>query len=220
MAGTRFDDLATDPDPSLDGLVLALAAEFGDVDAGTALKQLDAFGEELAHELADRECGPHGEVAACRAVLAERHGFAGNTSDYGDPRNSMLDLVLERRTGLPITLSVVYVEVARRAGVDLAGVGLPGHFVAGHFGASPPVLIDPFGRGETLAVQPPLEVLTPWRPHDIALRMLNNLVHSYGERGDLERALHAAELRTVLPGHGRLREQQHLEHAALLARLN
>jgi regulator of sirC expression with transglutaminase-like and TPR domain len=132
----------------------------------------------------------------------------------------MLDRVLERRTGLPITLSVLYVEVARRAGVELAGVGLPGHFVVGHFGASPAVLIDPFGRGETLAVQPPPEMVRPWGPHDIALRMLNNLVHSYSERGDLERALHAAELRALLPGHGALREQQHLEHAALLARLN
>ena len=59
----------------------------------------------------------------------------------------MLDLVLTRRRGLPILLSVVYVEVARRAGIQIAGVGLPGHFVVGHFGTDPPVLLDPFAGG-------------------------------------------------------------------------
>ena len=200
--------------------MLALAAEFGEVDRGRALERLDAIGDDLTEYRAGRPGGPHCDVAACRTVLAERHGFAGNTSDYGDPRNSMLDRVLERRTGLPITLSVLYVEVARRAGIELAGVGLPGHFVVGHFGADPPILFDPFGRGETLMAEPPAELARPWGPHAIAVRMLNNLVNSYSERGDLARALHAAELRIALPGDGPLREQQHVEHAALLARLN
>ena len=66
---------------------------------------------------------------------------------YDHPDNSMLDLVLTRRRGLPILLSVVYVEVARRAGIELAGVGLPGHFVVGHFGAEPAALLDPFAGG-------------------------------------------------------------------------
>jgi regulator of sirC expression with transglutaminase-like and TPR domain len=132
----------------------------------------------------------------------------------------MLDRVLERRTGLPITLSVLYVEVGRRAGVDLAGVGLPGHFVAGHFEADPPLLIDPFGGGQAITAEPAPPYVRPWSAREIAVRMLNNLVNSYGERGDLARALHAAELRLALPGSGELREQQHHEHAALLARLN
>jgi regulator of sirC expression with transglutaminase-like and TPR domain len=131
----------------------------------------------------------------------------------------MLDLVLERRAGLPITLSVIYVEVARRAGIDLAGVGLPGHFVVGHFRTDPPLLLDPFAGGALIADDPPAHIV-PWSPDQIVLRMLNNLTRSYGERGDLARALHAADLRTLLPAVGELREQQMVEQAALLARLN
>jgi regulator of sirC expression with transglutaminase-like and TPR domain len=154
-------------------------------------------------------------------VLAERHGFAGDTIAYADPRNSMLDAVLEHRSGLPITLSVIWIEVARRADIALAGVGLPGHFVVGHFGADPPLLLDPFRQGALLASdQEPATFVRPWSAQDIALRMLNNLVRSYGERGDLARALHAAELRSFLPSHDEVREQQAVERASLLARLN
>jgi regulator of sirC expression with transglutaminase-like and TPR domain len=221
MAARSFDDLALDPAPRLDELVLALAAEFGDVAWDRAMDRLGQLGNEVADELGDGPRAPDDEAAACRTVLAERYGMAGNTSDYGDPRNSMLDQVLERRAGLPITLSVVYAEVARRAGIAIAGVGLPGHFVVGHFGADPPLLLDPFGGGVPIPPDPMAEpFVDPWPPHAIALRMLNNLVQSYGVRGDLSRALRAAELRQVLPGHEDLREQQAVEHASLLARLN
>ncbi len=97
--------------------------------------------------------------------------------------------------GLPILLSIVYVEVARRVGIALAGVGLPGHYVAGHFGADPPLLLDPFGRGAPLDAPP---WLRPSGVHETAARMLNNLVGSYRRRGDLERAIRAAEMRLEL----------------------
>ncbi len=132
----------------------------------------------------------------------------------------MLDLVLERRRGLPILLSVVYVEVGRRAGIPLRGVGLPGHYVVGHFGAEPPLLLDPFGGGALLPWSGAREALRPWSAHMTALRMLNNLVGAYEARFDLGHAIRAAELRLVLPLEGHTREGLAVELRALRAQLN
>jgi len=87
--------------------------------------------------------------------------------------NSMLDRVLARRRGLPILLSVVYIETARRAGIPLAGVGLPGHYLVGHFGADPPLLLDPFSGGlpaTELASDVPRSAVRPWNNHESADR--------------------------------------------------
>ena len=132
----------------------------------------------------------------------------------------MLDLVLARRTGLPILLSVVYVEAARRAGIPLAGVGLPGHFVVGHFGEDPPVLLDPFSRGRIVTAEVRSSDVRPWKPHETALRMLNNLVGSFRARGDLGSAIRAAELRLALPVDDAGREVLTAELRGLQARLN
>jgi regulator of sirC expression with transglutaminase-like and TPR domain len=119
--------------------------------------------------------------------------------------------VLRRRRGLPILPSVLWLAVAERAGVELAGVGLPGHFVVAHLGAAPPLVLDPFrGGGPYAGATPP--VLPLATAHDIALRMLNNLVGSYERRLDPGRALRAARLRLLLPAEPPLRE--HLEHDA------
>ena len=161
-------------------------------------------------------------MAACRLVLGEREGFTGDREDYDHPDNSMLDLVLERRRGLPIALSVVYVEVARRAGIELVGVGLPGHYVVGHFASVPATLIDPFNGGVPVEgpVPSPANTIRPWGSHETVLRMLNNLVPAYTKRFDLNRAIRAAELRLELP----LAEETHTELdrelGALRARLN
>jgi regulator of sirC expression with transglutaminase-like and TPR domain len=219
MDPITFDDLAADPDPALDAFALALAAEFRDVDWSYAGTRLDQLGREVADCLSDKPRAAHREAAACRLVLSERHGFTGDTRDYGDPRNSMLDSVLARRTGLPITLSVVWIAVAGRAGVRLDGVGLPGHYVVGHFRADPPLLIDPFRGGAMLNGDPPSEHVRPWTAHETILRMLNNLVRSYVERGDLTRALHAAGLRLAV-SQGEVREAYTAELIRLAARLN
>ena len=219
MQPVSFDDVASDPSPPIDAFALALAAEFGEVAWGRAGEQLDRLGREVADCLSDRPRAPHREAAACRIVLGERHGFTGDTSDYGDPRNSMLDAVLARRSGLPITLSIVWIAVAGRAGFVLDGVGLPGHYVVGHFGADPPLLLDPFAGGALLEGEPQASLVRPWTPHETVLRMLNNLVRSYVERGDLTRGLHAARLRVSL-ARGREREEYAAELTRLEARLN
>lgn len=212
-----FAALAARGKPSLDELALALAAEFRPVDAEHALAELDRFGEELR----DLSGGsPEDEAEACRQLLGERHGLAGDRERYDHPDNSMLDLVLARRKGLPILLSVVYVEAARRAGIALAGVGLPRHYVVGHFGAEPPLLLDPFRGGVLIETDTSAELVRPWGPHETALRMLNNLVGAYRGRGDLANAIRAAELRLALPVAGDLLEQLGVEARALRARLN
>ncbi|MGI8800856.1 MAG: transglutaminase family protein [Solirubrobacteraceae bacterium] len=192
-----FAALAARPAPPLDELSLAMAAEFDEIDAGAALDRLDRLGQEIAG-VADIGDDPEAEVESVRTVLGRRHAFVGDSDDYDHPDNSMLDRVLVRRRGLPILLSVVYLEAARRAGIELAGVGLPGHFVVGHFGRTPPLLVDPFAGGTRLDVRGSADV-APWTAHQTALRMLNNLVGSYQRRHDLSRAIRAAELRLKLP---------------------
>jgi regulator of sirC expression with transglutaminase-like and TPR domain len=207
-----FTDLAGRPSAPLDELALSLAAEFRDVDADAAIARLDALGEEVSMVPGDR-------LDALVDVLGRRHGFAGDRENYDDPANSMLDIVLERRRGLPILLSVVYVEVARRADLTLAGVGLPSHYLVGRFGPPPPVLLDPFAGGTRVEL-PASEHLRPWGEHETVLRMLNNLVGSFVRRNDLGRAIRAAEMRLDLPHAKPQAEALGAELRALRARLN
>jgi regulator of sirC expression with transglutaminase-like and TPR domain len=219
MESLTFTELARADDPPLDRLALALAAELRpETDAAGALAALDALGEEVAEAVADRPRTPETEMAALTEVLGSRHGFHGIEEDYDHPDRSMLDLVLERRIGLPILLSVIYVEVGRRAGVEVAGVGLAGHFVVGHFGAEPPLLVDPFHRGRGLPGALTPRPVHPWDARATALRMLNNLVASYIARHDLGPAIRSAELRLAVAGSDR--EALELELRGLRARLN
>ncbi|WP_121254231.1 transglutaminase-like domain-containing protein [Solirubrobacter pauli] len=216
----RFEDLAASTDPMLDRLALALAAALRPVDVEGALATLDALGEEVARALGGADRTPQAEASALTHVLGTRHGFHGDTEQYDRPENSLLDRVLERRRGLPILLSTVYVEVARRAGVPLAGVGLPGHYVVGHFGGAEPLLLDPFAGGLPLAGDVPWAFVRPWTPQQTAMRMLNNLVPAFQRRGDLTRALRAAELRLALPAGEDELARVRAELVALRAGLN
>ena len=216
----RFAELAVDPDATLDLLGLAMAAEFGEVDAAGAMASLDALGTELLGAAEQTSGTPEAQALACGQMLGVAHGFLGDREQYDAPQNSMLDLVLARRRGLPILLSVVYVEVARRAGIELAGVGLPGHFVVGHFGTDPPVLLDPFAGGVQVKTDVAQDHVRPWRAHEVAMRMLNNLVMAYHRRGDLGAAINAATLRLVLPADASHRDILQSELRAMQARLN
>jgi regulator of sirC expression with transglutaminase-like and TPR domain len=189
-----FAGLARDPGATLDVLALALAAEFRDVEAADAMRTLDILGAELSHAAEQTNGTPEAHALACGQIIGAAHGFVGDQEHYDDPGNSMLDLVLRQRRGLPILLSVVYVEVARRAGIQIAGVGLPGHFVVGHFGTDPPVLLDPFAGGGRL--------------------------HTYDRRGDVGAAIHAAELRLALPAEASHRDILQAQLRAMQARLN
>jgi len=217
-----FADVAAQPDASLDVIALALASEFRKVDAAGALQALDDLGDEVTHLRHGTLSTPgaESELDACVRVLGGTHGFTGDREHYDDPANSMLDVVLETRRGLPILLAVVYVEVARRVGIPLAGVGLSGHFYVGHFGPDPPLLIDPFAGGAFVDLDAGADANRPWRNHEIVMRMLNNLVGSYQRRGEYDAAIRAARMRLTLPASRRLRDHLRSELVALQARLN
>lgn len=215
-----FADLAATRDPRLDFLALALAQEFRTVDVAEALATLDLLGAELLLAAKGRPRSPEVMANVCRQTLGTAYGFTGDQAQYDHPDNSMLDLVLARRRGLPILLSTVYVEAARRADIELGPVGLPGHFVVGHFGAEPPLLLDPFAGGTAVTVAVPRELVRPWRAHEIAMRMLNNLVSSYTRRGDLGTAIRAAAMRLALPASTEERDLLQGELRALHSRLN
>lgn len=141
------------------------------------------------------------QVDALNLELFGVHGFHGARGDYYDPRNSFLNEVLDRKTGIPISLSVVYIEVARRVGLDAAGINFPGHFLARV--GDEPIIVDPFeGRNATprecktrlaavLGEQAELtpELLAPAGKKSILLRMLSNLKSIYAQRRDFEAAL-------------------------------
>ena len=206
-AARAFARLAALPDPPLEALALAIAAAFrdGPVDERAVARRLDELAGEVRPAVVAAAGDPAAEAGALAEVLGRRRGFAGDREDYDAPRNSFLDVVLERRRGLPILLSVLWLAVAGRTGVELVGVGLPGHFVVAHVGAAPPLLLDPFAGGRPFEGPSPgaIPVATS---HDIALRMLGNLALAYERRGDPGRALRAARLRLDLPTGGALRE--------------
>ena len=122
--------------------------------------------EQLAATVRDRSAGentPYRLIAALNHVLFTQEGYRGNRDDYYDPRNSFLNEVIERRIGIPITLSVLYMEIARRVGLKLYGIGFPGHFLVKYAGAEgeivQEIVIDPFAKGEVRTTEELQEML-------------------------------------------------------------
>ncbi len=153
---------------------------------------------------------PSGSILALNRVLFEEEGFRGNQQDYYDPRNSFLNDVLDRKLGIPITLALVYMEVARRVGFPLVGVGMPGHFLLKHYDVEGrEVLIDPFNRGGILTAKDcqrrlneiydggmPLqpEFLMAVSRRQVLVRMLNNLRSIYLSVRNFRKALPIVDL--------------------------
>jgi regulator of sirC expression with transglutaminase-like and TPR domain len=121
---------------------------YPDLNAAPYLRRLD----EIAAQVESGRNDPLSVIEAINECLFERLGFRGNSEDYFDPRNSFLNDVLDRRTGIPITLSVVYMEVARRIDLAIFGVGFPGHFLVKHPG-DPEIIVDCFHQGKILLAQ-------------------------------------------------------------------
>jgi regulator of sirC expression with transglutaminase-like and TPR domain len=140
--------------------LLVARIEYPDLDPGPYLERLDAMGDAARqaiekHAEGSADKSPASCVRALNQYLFDELGFEGNRRRYEDPRNSCLNEVLERRTGIPITLSVVYMEVARRAGLRVDGVNFPGHFLvrckALERRPATGLIIDPFHRGALLS---------------------------------------------------------------------
>lgn len=183
-------------------LTIALP-DYPALNIAACLAQLD----ELAVAVTQR-CGAAADVyrslAALNTVLFSERGFRGNRDDYFDPKNSFLNEVLERKIGIPITLSVLYIEVAQRIGLALEGVGFPGHFLVKHSSGGDEIVIDPFAGGEVrsredleamlrqmfgakVSLSP--NFLQPATKKQILQRMLGNLKSIYRKKNDLVKSL-------------------------------
>lgn len=204
----RFAELVEGPEDQvpLDRAALLIAAHaYPDLDVEAHLAWLD--------DLAAR-C-PEPTFEGWRRYLFEELRFTGDVDNYYDPANSFLNEVLRRRSGLPITLSILGMEVGRRIGVTLVGVSMPGHFLLEHVGATPRTWVDPYSGGKLLdraacesrfhlvngASTPFLEsYLDPVGPRAILGRMLANLKAIYASRGNLEALAWVFALRLTIPG--------------------
>lgn len=216
----RFAELVGRGEAALDlaeAALLIAQEEYPLLDPKPFLAQLDAMAERV------RRAGvgdPMTAVASVNRVLFDEEGFKGNEEHYYDPRNSFLNEVLERRTGIPITLSLVYMETARRADVPVVGVGLPGHFVVRHRDAGTPggplLFIDPYHRGILLTPEDCEERVrriyggkTPFRKDylrpvtgfAVLTRLLYNLKNAYVESKSYAKAHAVIDRLTILnPG--------------------
>ena len=197
------------------GALLIAAEAYPDLDVPAYVQRLDDMAAAIKNRL-PADIARTGVLAALNRYLFEELGFKGNQSDYYDPRNSYLNDVLERKLGIPITLSVIYIEVGKRLGLPLQGVSFPGHFLVKCALRDGTAVIDPYAGGSSLGVKdlqvrartmtggrevPPetvMSMLAASPAAEILARMLRNLraIHTErgerDERGERERALTAA----------------------------
>lgn len=197
----EIERLLSSPPVDLARVALAIARiESPRLDANRALAELDRIGERTSTALAALgDATVRARIAEINRIVYDLEGFSGDVDRYDDVRNSLLHVVMDRRVGIPISLAVVYITVARRAGLDVFGVSFPGHFLlrvpadAGDESGQPLVL-DPFDHGRELSADR-LRVLlaahagsdvdwndalvAPATPRQMAVRMLNNLKRLY-----------------------------------------
>jgi regulator of sirC expression with transglutaminase-like and TPR domain len=208
----RFAEVVRE-DFALDHAALLIGAwEYPSRDLESYRELLDEIAERAAPDVERAASG----VARARAIsdwLFDRIGFAGNLDNYYDPRNSFLCDVIDRRMGIPISLSVLYLEVARRVGVLAQGVNFPGHFLVRVAIEDAWLFLDPYNDGRTLSpadleallrkTTTPTAVLEPSviaaaSKRQIVARMLVNLAGIYGRQGDLPRSLDVLERLAIL----------------------
>ena len=214
IARRQFEALVTsgeDIDLSLAALLIA-KEEYPHLDLDKYLGMLDAMAAELKARLS-HVSRPEDIVGAISRYLFDEQGFRGYHQDYYDPRNSFLNDVLDRKLGIPITLSLIYMELGRRIGVPIVGVGLPGRFLIRHTGIPAGLFIDTFQGGSPIGIDGCRqivdtiyegkitfreELLNPVGRLDILQRILNNLKAIYVSKGDSRRSLSILERLVLL----------------------
>jgi regulator of sirC expression with transglutaminase-like and TPR domain len=195
------------PQARLDVAALEIASiETPELDPLPFLAILDRMASQIAALL---PAGVSGRefVATANRFFFEELGFHGNEMDYNDPRNNCLNYVLDRRTGIPIALSVVYIEVARRLGQPVSGIGLPGHFIVEYNDGKFAAYIDPFHSGRLLTADDCRKLarertgsdadavaLAPVGTRYILVRMLNNLRSAYFRSKQFEKMVAVTDL--------------------------
>jgi regulator of sirC expression with transglutaminase-like and TPR domain len=192
--------------------------EYPALDVEAYLSKLDQMAAEVADRLPS-EPYPLRIIQTINGYLYEDLGFYGNTESYYDPQNSFLNQVIDRRTGIPITLSLVYLEIARRINFPMVGVGMPGHFLVRPVGDEMQIFVDPFHQGEILfpedcqarlsqlfgkpmVLRP--EYVEAVSPRYFLARILANLKAVYLDQKDILRALAAIDrILLLFPDAGR-----------------
>lgn len=197
------------PDSQLDLALSALLiarCEYPLLDPARYLRRLDEIADEIAS-------AKQITLDAISRFLFEKLGFIGNKKDYYDPRNSYLNDVLDRKTGIPITLSIVYIEIGSRLGIQIKGVGMPGHFLVKALQDGKEVILDPFNGGRILSVSDCTKlfktiygenaVLRPdylrsLNKREILTRMLTNLKNIYVSTSNSLKAINIVNLLLIL----------------------
>lgn len=206
----RIARLAPDDMPLAEGALWIAAAEYPSLDVADYLRRLDGMAETLRLRLRP-DISVADKLRSLNHYLFGELGFSGATDDYADPRNSFLNDVMDRRCGIPLSLSLIYLEVGRRIGLALHGVSFPGHFLVKCTLSNGVVVLDPYNRGLSLDVdalssrlqaeggegdiEPAMlaYLLSAASHREMLMRMLRNLKGIYLSQKDWLRALAASE---------------------------
>jgi len=210
----ELSELVSRPDGRIDLARAALSIarwEYPRLDVDAYLERLDGLARAV--DGVRRSPDALGRLHRLREYLFVEQGFAGNRDEYYDPRNSFLNDVLDRRQGIPITLSLVLMEVGKRLGLAIEGIGLPGHFIAGARLDDSQILLDPFNGGALVTPEECEELVggvvgrpvTLWPEHyapvsgrQLLTRMLANLKGAYWRRQEWDRVVGAIDRLLVL----------------------
>src|SRR4030095_10030132 len=212
LASDLFGEMVSRPPEQVDlaaaSLLIALD-EYPGLNVSDYLERIDLLAERTSAQLQpDAAERPLEAIKSINYQLFEIEGFRGNREDYYDPRNSFLNDVLDRKTGIPITLSVLYMEVGRRIGLKIEGVGMPGHFIVKCKHNGTEIFVDAFGQGEILLEEGCGRKLTQLHGKDfqfnrscldavnhnqILTRMLHNLKAIYWNQQNYAKALGVIE---------------------------
>ena len=210
-----FRQLITLPDlgiPLAEAALLMACEEYPHLSLEPYLNQLDTMAERVCARIGPGEA-PMDKIEKINDVLFREYGFRGNAANYFDPRNSFLNDVIDRRLGIPITLSTIYLEVAGRLKLPIEGVGMPGHFVVKYRSGNHEILLDPFNGGSVLTRNQCTRFLAhfavrPGRNTELALRrvtnrqilarMLDNLRMIYLKAETFDKALARVEMMVLL----------------------
>jgi regulator of sirC expression with transglutaminase-like and TPR domain len=210
----EFQELVAGGPVDLARAALVIAKlEYPDLDPAPSMARLRQLGERASAAIAPLAGAPASvRLSAISGVLFGDEGFAGNHAHYDDFRNSLLNVVLERRLGIPITLALVFMEVAARAGIDVQGVSFPGHFLLrgpDDHASERPVILDPYDAGRPLTEADcrgllarmigdeaafSADLLRPCSSRQMLARILNNLKRTYVEVRSFPQARAATDL--------------------------
>jgi regulator of sirC expression with transglutaminase-like and TPR domain len=207
-----FGQIVTLPDlaiPLAEAALLLACEEYPHLALGPYLDFLDLAAARVRQTIPD-DADPETTIDGLNRVLFGEYGFTGNLTHYYDARNSFLNEVIERRTGIPITLSAVYMSVAARLDFPLDGIGLPGHFIVRHRRGPEDVFLDPFNDGARMTLESLREItgnagggtdIDPWLRRsthkEILSRMLNNLRRIYLKAQAFDKALAMTDLMLI-----------------------